>query len=857
MSVRSAVEEERSENDAENGTDGSNAGNGGDGDDGGESGTGRSDGTPWPAATVPAPRPPDDPDAWYAPAVRAQYEPVSGIVTTIRERDGEFVHESRRPPLSPTDEAALATVRDHFSATRHRRPLTRQGVLERANRGFEPKYERAIDRLLETTPAARRRIDHHALSELRLLDDLTPLAVDPRIEVADVGDSDELVVHTESFAPVRTGVSADTEYVDRVAGERLHRYTVPFAGFDVDVVVYRERLLGSDRFETKYAVLEPDLLPGDEALIDECKSRIWEANVDRVVTDRESFVADRARRFLARRLLADNARAWLDATRYRVRSTLATYGLAVPPVDSRYARDRLDDLVYYVLRDYVGEGILTVPIRDSNLEDVEANRVGERIKVVPRTTVFDDAGGAGDRVPTNLAFTTEREFVNVVTQLAASDGTELNAARPSAKVNLDVDGVAETIRCAVALPVISEGGPHVSIRKQSAETMTPVDLLDRDALSTELVTLLWLLYEHHGVVLFSGPTGVGKTTLMNAHMPFIPFDDRPISIDEGSREVHLPHETGVSLTTRDHENEYKRVTMAELMTETNYLNPDVEVIAEINTPASFETFAETLNTGHGVLGTTHAEDVETLVNRVIEQGLPAYLLRELDLVVFPHKTRGERYVAHVVEILSDGEFEALDDDALEGADGVRRRGGGGTIRKDGTTVRWNTVAWRDTDGTFAIEYDHPALASDEGGPTSSVGGTDRGTTTEGSLGFALFNRLAERTDRDVADVEAEFHRKHRYVRYLAAEGIDDFEALFEFLSDLRTDEAATVERALRSTDDGSEPEPDEGEPEDAVTNGDESDDAAPSGEDLAHDAPNDGASGTDFFDEAASSEGVE
>jgi len=24
-------------------------------------------------------------------------------------------------------------------------------------------------------------------------------------------------------------------------------------------------------------------------------------------------------------------------------------------------------------------------------------------------------------------------------------------------------------------------------------------------------------YEHHGVVLYSGPTGVGKTTLMNAH----------------------------------------------------------------------------------------------------------------------------------------------------------------------------------------------------------------------------------------------------------------------------------------------------------------------------------------------------
>jgi type IV secretory pathway ATPase VirB11/archaellum biosynthesis ATPase len=42
-------------------------------------------------------------------------------------------------------------------------------------------------------------------------------------------------------------------------------------------------------------------------------------------------------------------------------------------------------------------------------------------------------------------------------------------------------------------------------------------LVASGSLPTELVTLLWLLYEHQGVVLFSGPTGAGKTTLLNAH----------------------------------------------------------------------------------------------------------------------------------------------------------------------------------------------------------------------------------------------------------------------------------------------------------------------------------------------------
>ena len=492
------------------------------------------DGASEPDGSVPAPVPPDDPEAWYAPRTRAQYTPAPGVVATVREYDdGRFAYDVREPPLSAADERALETVRSHFSTGRHRRPLTRAGVVERAEDGFEPKYERALDRLLDVSAASRRRIDHHALSELRLLDDLTPVALDDRIEVADVGDDEQLIVHTESFAPLETGIDTNAPYVERVAGERLAGHAVAFAGFEVDVVVYRERLLGSDQFTTKYAVREPDLLPGDETLIRECKERIWETTVDDVVEDREAFVAERARDFLSRRLTARNTRAWLDATRVRARSLLAEYDLAVPPVDSKYARDRLDDLVYYVLRDLVGEGILTVPIRDPHLEDVEANRVGERVKVIPRPSIRDAAeradgavsgddavGGprnVDDRVPTNLAFEDETSFINVVTQLAAHDGTELNASTPSAKVNLDIDGVPETIRCAVALPAISEDGPHVSIRKQAPEAMTPVDLVERNALSTELVTLLWLLYEHHGVVLFSGPTGVGKTTLMNAH----------------------------------------------------------------------------------------------------------------------------------------------------------------------------------------------------------------------------------------------------------------------------------------------------------------------------------------------------
>ncbi|USZ69216.1 type II/IV secretion system ATPase subunit [Halorussus salilacus] len=724
-----------------------------------------------PSPEVPPPIPPDDPEAWYAPDVRAQYELHPGVVATIRDTDDGFDYLVREPSLSPAGEDALARVADHFSTANLERPLTREGATERMAAGFDPKYRRIIDRLTDLPPDARRRVEYRALRDLRCLGDLTPLALDDGIEVADTA-GENLVVHTDDYAPADTRLPSDADFLERFASERVETHTVDFRSFRVPVVVYREHLLANDAFTTKYAVLEPDLLPGDEELIRECKDRIWETNVDGVVEDRAAFVRERARTFLSRRLTARNTRAWLDAAAYRARTALAEYDLAVPPVNHRFSTDRLSDLVYYVMRDFVGHGKLTIPIRDDLLEDIEANRVDERIKVVPRGREI----GHGERIPTNLRFEDESAFVNVVTQMAASDGTELNASNPSAKVNLDPAGVPDgtTIRCAVALGVISEDGPHISIRKQAPEAMTPVDLLESDSLSTEMVTLLWQAYEHHGVVLFSGPTGAGKTTLMNAHMPFVPYRDRPISIDEGSREVRLPHETGVSLTTRDHESDYKRVTMADLMTECNYLNPDVEVIAEINTPASFETFAETLNTGHGVIGTTHAEDVEKLVNRVIEQGLPSYLLQELDLVVFPQRVDGERYVGEVVELLTESEFADLDS----------ARARCGTVRKDDVTVYWNTVAWRDTEGEFHLAYDHPRLDG---------GGDERARR------LRFFDRLANRTDRTVEEVEAEFHRKHGYVQYLEREGMDDFDELFGFLSDLQTNEAATVERAGRGT----------------------------------------------------------
>jgi hypothetical protein len=106
------------------------------------------------------------------------------------------------------------------------------------------------------------------------------------------------------------------------------------------------------------------------------------------------------------------------------------------------------------------------------------------------------------------------------------------------------------------------------------------------------------------------------------------------------------------------------------------------------------------------------------------------------------------------------------------------------VEKQGMEVYWNSVAWRTESGDFGFAADPPT--ADE---------------ADAAHGLHTFDRIAELTDRPTAAVEREFDRKHRYVKHMVREDIDEFDRLFDLLADLRTNEAATVERLRRQAGD--------------------------------------------------------
>jgi len=262
-----------------------------------------------PGGAVPAPVPPDDPEARGTRRTCAR--------STNRSRGRRHGPRARRRPVRVrraraaavgADDRALDRVRDHFSGCDTGDALTRVGVIERAESGFEPKYERALDRLLDdASRAARRRIDYHALRDLRLLGDVTPLALDGRIggrrgRRARTGRPHRDVRALGDRYRRRRGSTSSASPPSGSPGTRSaspgspSRWSSPASACSAPT---RSRRSTPSASPTS---------PRRRALIEECKQRIWETTVNGVVDDREAFVAEHARRFLSRRLTARNTR---------------------------------------------------------------------------------------------------------------------------------------------------------------------------------------------------------------------------------------------------------------------------------------------------------------------------------------------------------------------------------------------------------------------------------------------------------------------------------------------------------------------------------------------------------------------
>ncbi len=308
-------------------------------------------------------------------------------------------------------------------------------------------------------------------------------------------------------------------------------------------------------------------------------------------------------------------------------------------------------LKYYLLRDFVHLGPIEPIMRDPNIEDVSCDGVG--IPVYVYHTEHRD-------MPTNITFE-KQQLSSFALRLAQRAGEQVSVSEPLMDGTLpDGSRVQLTFGSDVATR-----GSNFTIRKFATIPFTPVDLIQRGTFSTEQMAYFWLAIENNRSLIFSGGTGSGKTTSMNAVSMFVPEDAKVVSIED-TREITLPHDNWIQSLTRESITSEGRgeVSMYELLQAALRQRPEYLLVGEIRTQQNVAfTFFQAIGTGHTAYTTIHAESVEGVLNRLENQPLnvPTQMVLELDIISIQKQTfmDGDRVRRNdgVTEILPGGDAE--------------------------------------------------------------------------------------------------------------------------------------------------------------------------------------------------------
>jgi MSHA biogenesis protein MshE len=131
-----------------------------------------------------------------------------------------------------------------------------------------------------------------------------------------------------------------------------------------------------------------------------------------------------------------------------------------------------------------------------------------------------------------------------------------------------------------------------------------------------------------GMILVTGPTGSGKTTTLYAALSEINRPDRKIITVEDPVEYRLPGINQVQVHEKI-ELGFERVLRSALRQD-----PDVILVGEMRDRTTAEIGLRAAMTGHLVLSTLHTNDAASTPIRLLDMGIPAYMVAmSLNLVI--------------------------------------------------------------------------------------------------------------------------------------------------------------------------------------------------------------------------------
>ncbi|MBN1923333.1 MAG: type II/IV secretion system ATPase subunit [Nanoarchaeota archaeon] len=295
----------------------------------------------------------------------------------------------------------------------------------------------------------------------------------------------------------------------------------------------------------------------------------------------------------------------------------------------------------HLLNKSFGLGDIEVLINDPHLEEIVVNGGGKNLWVYHKTHGW---------LKTNIIIQTESQVYNYSSSIARKVGRQISVLDPLLDAHLVTgDRVNSTL-----FP-ISTTGNTITIRKFRRKPWSVPELIANKTMSDEMMSFLWLCIESEISVIFSGGTGSGKTTVMNAVLALLPGNRRIISIED-TREIKMPDFLHwVPLTTREANPEGKgQITMLELLINSLRMRPDCIIVGEIRRREEAEVLFEAIHTGHSVYSTLHADTAVQTIKRLTNDPLSISptMVESLPLIVVMYRQRrmGIRRVLEISEV---------------------------------------------------------------------------------------------------------------------------------------------------------------------------------------------------------------
>jgi type IV pilus assembly protein PilB len=135
-----------------------------------------------------------------------------------------------------------------------------------------------------------------------------------------------------------------------------------------------------------------------------------------------------------------------------------------------------------------------------------------------------------------------------------------------------------------------------------------------------LVSLKELLRRPQGMILVTGPTGSGKTSTLYAALNLLKSETTNIVTVEDPVEYRLSGISQVAVSER------AGMTFAAGLRSILRQDPDVVMVGEIRDLETAQIAFQAAQTGHLVLSTLHTNDAPSAVTRLVEMGVPAYVV---------------------------------------------------------------------------------------------------------------------------------------------------------------------------------------------------------------------------------------